>query len=85
MNAHEHDLDGWYRLVLSDDNGRPIAEALSPVLPRFIHITGDNERWEASDDPQPADTMAHSETFARIGSAVWVDNSKDALFVRVTA
>jgi len=76
----------WYRIVLTNDDGRVIAEAVSPVLPRFIHVhdTGDDHRWEASDEADPSPGAGHVETFARIGSAVWIKGTyKDALFLRV--
>ena len=85
-----------YCLTLIDAEGRQFAQAQCPLLPRFIHIHDGHddggEMWEASDDPFPGDEVCHVDTFARIGSAVYVIaedgttvESKDAVFLRVVA
>lgn len=73
-----------YRLVLIDDEGRVFGSAMCSGLPRYVHMVSDaeGERWEGSDEPSPTEPVFHAETFARVGSAVWVDDGRDALFVR---
>ena len=74
-----------YRFVLIDTNGAQLGEALSPLLPRYLHAidAADGQEWELTDNPDPEPTPFHVTTFARIGSAVYVDDDRDAMFVRV--
>jgi len=85
-----------YRLILCEADGRQIAQAECPLLPRFIHIHEAHDddggtMWEASDEPEPGDNVCHVDTYARVGSAVWVSGDdgqpveRDALFMRVVA
>jgi hypothetical protein len=72
-----------YRLVLIDTEGRTLGQAMSPVLPRYLHLHPDQQTIEMTDEPTPEDTVDHVDSFARIASAVWVDDERDALYVRV--
>jgi hypothetical protein len=83
----------YYHLTLIEPDGRAIGCAQCPLLPRFIHVhdeavTADGQLlWEASDDPEPAETetVHHVDSYARIGSSVWVDDERDALYARVVS
>ena len=82
----------YYHLVLIEPDGTTIGCAQCPLLPRFIHIHDEQVvegqmLWEASDDPEPADTetVHHVDSYARIGSSVWVDDERDALYARVVS
>jgi hypothetical protein len=74
-----------YNLTLCDLDGTLMAVVPeAPALPRFLHITG--QSVALSDDAEPpADETDHVTTFARIASAVWVDDDRNALFVRVAS
>lgn len=79
-----------YTLTLIDPDGSLIAVAQSPGVPRFMHITkpataDEMGAIELSDNPEPDndDALAEITSFARIASAVWVDDQRDALYVRV--
>ena len=67
------DLDGTLMAVLPD----------APALPRFLHLSA--ETVVGSDEAEPAESADHVTTFARIASAVWVNDDRSALFVRVVA
>jgi len=74
-----------YHLTLCDTNGRMLACLPdAPVLPRFLHMTDDGMCVATDDSEQPV-TMEHVTTFKRVASSVWVDDERDALFVRVMA
>lgn len=75
-----------YHLTLIEDDGTLIASADSLVLPRFLHMhhVEEGQIVELSDEPAPDETIDGPVlTFARIASAVWVDDERAALFVRL--
>lgn len=73
-----------YRIVFIEPDGRMTASAMTPVLPRFIHLDHDGGNVELSDSPEPSDGIGHVDSYARIGSSVWTDElDRDALFVRM--
>lgn len=80
-----------YRLTLINPDGALVAEVPdSPVLPRFMHVYKDDDdgqgRLELSDQPDPGQTVTERVvSFARVASAVWVDDDRAALFVRVAS
>jgi hypothetical protein len=55
----------------------------APVLPRYLHVM--EESIALSDDAEPDAEMIANDatTFMRVASSVWVDDERDALFVRV--
>lgn len=76
--------DRKYHVLLIAADGTKRAEVTLPVLPRFIHHG--NENIVLSDEPEPPadlDEFGTILSFARIGSAVRVDDVRDALFLEV--
>lgn len=72
-----------YALTLCTEDGRRFAVVPeSPANPRYVHVC--DEVFELSDNPEPDTPALHVDTFARVGGSVWVDDTKSALFVRVT-
>lgn len=75
-----------YTITLIDpDSGQQFSQVVAPVLPRFIHIihdSGDIVVAELSDQPEPSDLSKPTTSFDRVGSAVWVDDDRNALFAR---
>lgn len=78
-----------YNLTLCEPDGSLIASIPdAPLLPRFLHVTA--AAILLADDIDPgnafaADPAAHVTTYARIASSVWLDDSRDALYCRVSA
>jgi hypothetical protein len=76
-----------YSLTLCDPDGTLMAVVPeAPALPRFLHVTAG--AMQLSDEAEPADELGgvnHVTTFQRIASSVWIDDERDALFVRVVA
>ena len=75
-----------YSLTLCNPDGTLMAVVPdAPILPRFLHVTAG--AIALSDEAEPADELAadHVTTFARIASSIWVDDERNALFVRVVA
>jgi hypothetical protein len=72
-----------YEITLIDADGRKFGHiAAIPALPRFLHLC--DEVLEMSDSDEPDTPAVHIDTFARIGSSVWVNDDKFALYVRTT-
>lgn len=74
-----------YELTLAQTDGRVLGKMIASGLPRHIHVaTSGEHEGEAflSDNPEPPDLSVHVVSFDRIGSAVHVDDDRDALFVR---
>lgn len=82
-----------YHLTLIDPDGTLCAEIDTPVLPRYVHFkrAEDGHAAALSDDPTPPsdgyfeDDIGPVVTFMRIASSVWVDDTRNALLVRVLA
>lgn len=75
-----------YNLTLCDRDGSLVAVIPeTPVLPRFMHLTrnDDGAAVEMSDEPLPSDPDGRVVSFARVASAVWTDDDRSALFVRL--
>ena len=78
-----------YRLTLIDGDGALMSTVELAMYgpPRFVHVELDPDKAESqtatlTDDPAPPMTPHHVETFARVASAVWHPEGRDALYVR---
>lgn len=71
--------DHTYELVLMHPSGEFVGSVAAPKLPRHFYIV--DGRGFISDNPNaPEGALVHA--FDRVGSSVYVDNERDALFVR---
>lgn len=80
--------DLMYHLTLCDRDGSLVAVLPeSPVLPRFMHLTREDEGAAVvmSDEAEPGDADARVVSFGRVASSVWIDDDRNALFVRLPA
>ena len=69
-----------YTITLIEEDGRHVSQVIAQALPRHIHLHphGDMIIAELSDDDSDDPTAI---SFDRLGSSVWVDDARNALFV----
>jgi hypothetical protein len=74
-----------YQLTLILPDGSMVLTTPSPINSRYIHLSPVDGTALLSDDPAPPAELPNCDTFARVASAVHVDDDRCALFVRVAA